>query len=105
MNHLPPAEPDRDLGLVPVLDKTPDVSRLELTVVLVRLRAHLHFLDLDDRLLLTGVLRAAALLVLELPEVHDPADRRRRLWRHLHQIELPLLRDPERLRNRQDAKL
>src|SRR5262245_14746082 len=75
MNHLPPAEPDRDLGLVPVLEKTPDVSRLELKVVLVRLRAHLHFLDLDDCLLLTGVLRAAALLVLELPEVHDPADR------------------------------
>jgi hypothetical protein len=73
--------------------------------VLVRLRSHLDFLDLDDRLLLAGILRAPALLILELPEVHDPADRRRRFRRDLDQIELPFLRDPDGLGNRQNAEL
>src|SRR5262249_29135256 len=49
VDHLPPAEPDRDLSLVPVLEEAADVPRLELEVVLVRLRAHLDFLDLNHR--------------------------------------------------------
>ena len=105
VDHLAPAEPDRHLGLVAVLQEPPDVPRLELKVVLVRLRAHLDFFDLDDRLLLASVLRPPALLVLELAEVHDPADRRRRFRRDLDQVELPLLRDPERLGDRQDTEL
>ena len=105
VHHLTAPEADRDLRLVPVLEEPADVPGLELIIVLVRLRPHLHFLDLDDRLLLARVLRPAALLVLELAEVHDPADGRSRLRSHFDQVQLPLLSDPECLGDRENAEL
>src|SRR6185436_7071949 len=76
VRHLAPAEKDRRLDLVAVLEKALDVLLLELVVVLVALGPELDLLDLDHLLVLPGLARALLLLVLVLAEVHDPADRR-----------------------------
>ncbi|GLS81966.1 hypothetical protein GCM10007893_28240 [Paracoccus marinus] len=54
--------------------------------------AELHFLDLDDLLVLAGFGFALLLFVLELAHIHDLADRRRGVGRNLDQIEPDLLR-------------
>ena len=78
---------------------------LELEVVLVDLRPELDFLDLDVALVLPRLRLPLRLLVEELPEVHDPADRRGGRGRDLDQVEPLLLGDHERLRRRHDAEL
>ena len=50
-------------------------------------------------------LLTARLHVLVLPEVHDSAHGRRRLGRHLDEIHLPLPRQLQGLRDRQDPQL
>jgi hypothetical protein len=52
-----------------------------------------------------GLVLLLLLLVLELAEVHDPADRRLLVGRHLHQIQPRLPRDGESLLGRDDAEL
>ena len=59
----------------------------------------------DDRLLLPRFFLPPGLEVFVLAEVHDAADRRLCLRRHLDEIELLLLRGLERLLDRQDAEL
>src|SRR6202022_1353117 len=83
-------EPPRGLRLFPLLEEPPHVLGLEVEVVGVGLGPELHLFHLDRRLLLACVLLPPGLHVLELPEVHDPADRRLRLPRHLHQVHVPL---------------
>jgi hypothetical protein len=69
------------------------------------LRAHLHFLDQDRRLLLARFLLPPGLGVLVLAEVHDAADGRLRFGRYLHEVELLGARRFERLLCRHDAEL
>ena len=78
---------------------------LEAVVVIVDLRAHLHFLELHLVLLLLGLARPAILFVLELPVVHDPAYGRSRGGRHLHQIETPGLGESQRLARGENSDL
>src|SRR5881409_3738306 len=75
-----------------VFQEAPHVLQLEVEVVLLGLRTHLDFLDLDGRLLLARFLEPPGLRVLVLAEVHDTAHRRRRIGRHLDEIELLLAR-------------
>jgi hypothetical protein len=56
-------------------------------------------------LILPGLPRLFAFLVLELPVVHDPADRRHRGRRNLDQIEAFLSGKDESLGRRHDAQL
>src|SRR5215471_1198213 len=105
VRHLAPAEEDRRLHLVAVLEEALDVLLLELVVVLVHLRPELDFLDLDDLLMLLRRPRALLLLVLIAPEVHDAADRRHRRRGDLHEVEPLLPRDGQRLRRRHDPEL
>src|SRR5215470_14949379 len=105
VSHLAPLEAHGDLGLVALLQEAPHVLQLEVEVVLLRLRPHLDFLDLDGGLLLARFLEPPGLRVLVLAVVHDTADRRRRVRRHLHQIELLLARGLEGRRDGQDAEL
>src|SRR6185436_2537264 len=105
VRHLAPAEEDRRLDLVPVLEEALDVLLLELVVVLVHLRPELDFLDLDDFLVLLRRPRALLLLVLIAPEVHDAADRRDRRRGDFHEVEPLLPRDGQCLRRRHDPEL
>jgi hypothetical protein len=55
--------------------------------VVINVRANLDFLDLDDLLLLAGLVGLLLLLVLELAVVCDLADRRNGVRADLEQIE------------------
>ena len=85
---LAATEHDRDLDLVARLQEPHDVTLLGLVVVRVDLRAKLHLLD--DRVGLVAPRLACLLgvLVLELPVVHELADRRAGRRRHLDQVEV-----------------
>src|SRR6185503_11780760 len=105
VRHLAPAEKDRRLDLVAVLEKALDVLLLELVVVLVDLGPELDLLDEDHFLVLLGLASALLLLVLELAEVHDPADRRNSGRRDLHEIERLASGYRQRLRRGHDSQL
>ena len=96
MDHLATPEHDRDLDLGPVVQKTHHVPFLGLVVVAVDLGPHLHLFDHDLRLLLSRLSLSDRLLVLELSVVHDPADGRVGLGRHLDEVEVLLLGQLER---------
>ena len=100
-----PAEEDRRLDLVAFLDEPLNVVLLERVIVLVDLGPELDFLDLDDVLMPLRFPGALLLLVLVLPVIHDPADRRDRRGRNLHEVEPFLPGDRQGLRRRHDAEL
>ena len=59
--------------------------------MLVDVGPELDLFDVDDLLLLLRLVRLLLLLVQELAEIHDPADRRLGRRRDFHQVELQLL--------------
>src|SRR6478672_4286838 len=69
VSDLPPAEHHRHLHLVAVSEELPRMAGLELEVVIVDPGPVLHFLELDDVLLLLRRPRRLGLLELELPVV------------------------------------
>ena len=81
------------------------MAGLEVEVVIVDAGPVLHFLQLDDVLLLLRRPRRLGLLELELPVVHDLDHGRARRRRHFHEIEPAFLRGGERLFDGQDAQL
>src|ERR1044072_1166557 len=105
MRHLATAEEDRRLDLVTFAQEALDVLLLELVVMLIDLGPELDLLDLDHLLMLLGLARSFLFLVLILPEVHDPADRRHRSRGDLDEVESLLTCDDERLRRRHDPEL
>ena len=74
-------------------------------IVLVGVRPELDLLDVDQFLLLAGVVGLLALLIEELAVVHDPADGRGGVGRDLHQVEIQRLRPFLRLLEGEDAGL
>ena len=60
---------------------------LELKIMLFGFRPELNFLHDDLFLMLFGLMRPFALLVLELAVVHDPAHRRIRSGSHLDKVQ------------------
>ena len=105
MRVLAAPEEDRRLNLVTLGEEALDVLLLELVVVLVDLGPELDLLDLDDLLVLPGLAGLLLLLVLVLPEVHDPADRRHGGRGDFHQVQTLPTRNRQRLRRRHDAEL
>src|SRR3954447_23878124 len=105
VRHLPPAEHDRHLHPRSRPQEPLDVPFLRGVVVRVDLRAELDLLDLDPRLLLAGFLLPDVPLVLELAVVHDPSHGRSRLRGDLHEIQIELLRAPERILRGHDPDL
>src|SRR5687768_4674571 len=103
--HLPAAELDRGLDLVALVEEAQQVAHLEVVVVVVDVGAELDLLDLEGLLLLPRLLGLLLLLVEELAEVHDAADRRARGRRHLDQVEALLLGQAQRLVDQDDAQL
>src|SRR3954471_11816438 len=87
MRDLAATEHHGHLYLVFLLKKPPSVARLRFEVMIIDARTELHFLQLDDVLLL---LRDAGLLghlELVLAVVHDADDRRACSRRHFDKIE------------------
>src|SRR4030095_10692270 len=105
MRNLATAEEDRRLDLVTFAQEALDVLLLELVVMLIDLGPELDLLDLDHLLMLLGLARSFLFLVLILPEVHDPADRRHRSRGDLNEVESLLTCNDERLRRRHDPEL
>src|SRR6185312_8203510 len=92
-----------DLDLVPGLEEPHHVTLLGLVVVGVDLRTKLHLLDDHVRLVPTGLTGLLGVLVLELPVVHELADRGARRRGDLDQVEVGLLRQAQRVSRRDDA--
>ena len=91
--------------LFPSPQELPRVAGLELEVVVVDAGTVLHFLELDDVLLLLGRPRRLGLFELELPVVHDLDHGRARRRRHFHEVQPAFLRRGQRLFDGQDAQL
>ena len=81
MRHPAGAETEGDLDFIAIPEKLDTVADLDLKIVVIN-KAHLggdgDALHVGLALLLASLTLALALLVLELPVVHDPADRRGR---------------------------
>src|SRR4051794_30673399 len=108
--HLGPgllatAEHHGDLDLVAALEEALDVALLGLVVVRVDLQAQPHLLDDGERLVAPGLAGLLRGLVLELPVVHELDDGWPGHGRDLDQVELAVLRQPQRLADRHDADL
>src|SRR5436305_4596297 len=88
VSGLPAAEHDRHLDLRALVEEALDVGLLGVVVVDSDLGPELDLLDVDRGLVLPGELRLLLLLVPVLPVVHDPGDRRIRLGRDLHEVEV-----------------
>ena len=103
VRHLAAAELEAHLHLVAVVEEFLGVTQLRLEVVLLDARGELDLLDLAGRgLRVRGLL---LLLVDVLAEVHDPAHRRRRVGRHLNEVEAVFQREVDRLGGVDDPEL
>jgi len=90
VRHLAAAEAQGDLHLVAFAEEFQHGAHLHIVIVGIGPGTELDLLDLDDVLLLAGLGLAFLLLVLELAEVHDLADRRFRVRRDLDKIKTGL---------------
>ena len=105
MGHLASAKAQRNFDLVAFFEELDQLAELDLVVALVGARAELDLLDLDLLLLELGLVRLLLLTVAEFAVIHELADRRLGKRRNLHQIDLSLFRQPQRLGDRHDSKL
>src|SRR5581483_11455729 len=83
VHHLAASEHDRDLHLFAGFEELLQTLELGLKVVLGHLRPKLHLFQLDDVLLPPLFLLSFDRVELEASVVHQAADRRARLRRHL----------------------
>ena len=88
--HLAPPEKDSDLYPEAGKEKILDRAHLEIVIMEIDLRSHLHLLDHLSLGLLPGILVSLLLLELELAVIQYPADRRIGLARNLDKIQLTL---------------
>src|SRR4029077_7299402 len=93
VDHLAAPKHDRHFHLLACFQELLQTLELGLEIVLGHFRPQLHLLELDDVLLAALVLLALDGLELETTVVHQPRDRRARLWRHLYEVKPLLARD------------
>jgi hypothetical protein len=105
VRHLAPTEEDGDFHLVPGIEEFRRLPPLGFEVVVVDLGPDADLFQLDDMLMATGLTLLAALLVAVFAVVHEPADGRHGIRRHLDQVESTLARHLERIECRDDADL
>ena len=103
MSQFPAAKNDRHDYLVFVLQKPLSLIDFEFDVVLARFRSEADLLDL--RLVDVGFVLFFLLLILELAEVHDPADGRFLVRGNLDQIKPSLPSASQRLVGGDDPEL
>ena len=105
VRHLAPAEDAHDLDLVARLQELAALVEAVLEVVGIDGRSHAELLELRAGVLLTAALLLLPLLVLELAEVHDAADRRPGRGRDLDEVEPRVIGALLRIGRRDDAHL
>ena len=103
MGEFSAAKNDRHDHFVFVLQETLGLIHLELDIVIPRLGTETDLFDLGvvDVCFVLFLL----LLIFELAEIHDPADRRLLVGSHLHQIEPRFAGTKQRLLGRNNAEL
>ena len=105
MGHLATPKHNGHFGFMTILQKAADMLRFKLVVVLLSFWPQLDFFDADDLLLLLGLLKSFALLILVLAKIHDPAHRRLGIGSHLNQIQASLLSKLQRILCCENAEL
>lgn len=75
MGVFPASKPHRNLHLVSFTYELPYPSLFYIKVMYVRSWTHFDLFDLNSGLFFPGFLGLFALLVLELPVIHDTTDR------------------------------
>ena len=81
------SEHDGDLGFIAVFQELPDIAKLILKIMHIGLRAKLHFLHLDDRLLFTSLMFFLLFLVFKLTVIANLANGRLSVRRDLHEVQ------------------
>jgi len=102
---LASAEHDRHLDLVALPEEPLDMAPLGAVVMRVDLRPDLDLLDDRLRLVLARFPGLERRLILELAEVHELRDRRPSGRRDLHEVQVRLLRQTERISDGDDPDL
>src|ERR1700680_1661799 len=87
VDHFATSEHDRHFHLLAGFEELLQTLELGLEIVLGHLRPKLHLLELDDVLLAPLVLLPLDGLELVASVIHEPADGRACLWRHLDEVE------------------
>src|SRR5581483_88149 len=87
VRHFAAAEAQRDLDLVAVVEEALHRPHLHVVIVIVDGRAHLDLLDLDDLLLLAGLVGLFLLFVFVFAVIHQLADGRLVLGRDFDHVE------------------
>lgn len=105
MGHFAPTEPEGDLCLVALFQKTNQIPHLDLVITFIGTGPELDLLDLDLLLLAPGLVLPLAFLVLEFPVVHDADHGRRRRRGDFNKIETSCFGSSEGRRNRDNALL
>lgn len=105
VGDLSPFKDKRHLDAVALLQELPRLFHLGLDVVLVRAKADANAFHLVFLRMRALFLKELLLAVLVLAVIHQTADRRVNIGRHLHQIRAGFLGQAERILNGFDAKL
>src|SRR5690242_20588134 len=105
MRDLPTTEHHRHLDLVLLLEESAGMPGLRIEVMVVDAGTELHFLQLDDVLLLLGDSSLFRHLELVLAVVHDADHRRARGCGNFDEIEALLFGHAERRIDLENAKL
>ena len=105
MGDLPAAKPDGQFDFIPVVQKFDDITKLCLEVVLVNRRAEADFLNVDNLLVLAGLLFLLLHFVTILTVIHNPANRRFGGRSHIDQIQIGIGSDLQSFPNRFYAEL
>jgi len=87
MGQLSPSENHCDLDLISFFQETLNVPELELKIVVLCLRPHLHLFEVNDGLLLLCIMGLLLLLVFKFSIIHDATDRWLRFRGNLHQVQ------------------
>lgn len=105
VSHFTAAERDRHLDLIAAVQKLRGLPSFGRQIMIVDFRSNSDFLELNDMLVAPRFPFLTALLVPELPVVHQSADRRDRVGRHLDEIQASLARHVKRLTSLHDSDL
>ena len=90
MGHLPASEENADFDPVTLFNKFKSVFKLKIEIMLFGFWSELNFLQMNHFLVLLCFVGTFALLVLILPVIHDPANRRFCAGCHFYQIQTKL---------------
>ena len=102
---FPSSKPHSNLYFVPITNELPYSPLFYIKVMYVRSWTHFDLFDLNNGLFFPGFLGLFALLVLELPVIHETNNGWPGLWSNLHEVEFQLRCKPPRFLDRLDTDL